>query len=109
MLRANEPGDFVIATGVRVTVKTFLAASLEPLNLDWTQFEELDEVYLRPTEVDALVGNPSKIRRLTSWEPETSAMQLAAAMTSADLRLCGSVALWLCEDASFADAFEWRY
>jgi len=101
MLQANEPDDFVVATGVPATVKTFLAASFESLNLDWTRFVELDEVYLRPTEVDALVGNPSKIRRLTSWEPETSAMQLAAAMTSADLRLC--------EDASYRDVFKWRY
>jgi GDPmannose 4,6-dehydratase len=101
MLQADEPNDFVVATGVPATVKDFLEASFASLDLDWTKFVELDPIYLRPTEVDALVGDSSKITRVTSWEPETSAMQLASAMTAADLRFC--------EDASYRDVFKWRY
>ena len=101
MLQADEPDDFVVATGVPATVKDFLEASFGSLDLDWTKFVELDQIYLRPTEVDALVGDSSKITHLTNWRAETSALELATKMTSADLELC--------RDPQYLDVFSWRF
>jgi len=86
MLQSDQPDDFVVATGVAATVRDFLTASFESLDLDWETHVELDEDYLRPTEVDALLGDPSKIAALTGWEPSMNAMSLARLMTEFDLR-----------------------
>jgi GDPmannose 4,6-dehydratase len=101
MLQADEPDDFVVATGVSATVKDFLEASFESLDLDWTKFVEIDPIYLRPTEVDALVGDPSKITRATNWTPETTAIALAGKMTLADMNICSN--------PSYLDEFNWRF
>jgi GDPmannose 4,6-dehydratase len=101
MLQADEPDDFVVATGVSATVKDFLEASFESLDLDWTKFVEIDPIYLRPTEVDALVGNPRKIISETHWRPETSVAQLAQKMVRADVELCNN--------PKFLDEFRWRF
>jgi GDPmannose 4,6-dehydratase len=100
MLQADEPDDFVVATGVSATVKDFLEASFESLDLDWTKFVEIDPIYLRPTEVDALVGDSSKIQRITNWSPDTSVLQLAGIMTKSDISLC--------ENPNFLHSFSWR-
>jgi GDPmannose 4,6-dehydratase len=101
MLQADEPDDFVVATGVPATVRDFLESSFGSLDLDWTKFVEIDPIYLRPTEVDALVGDPSKTTRVTSWTAETSALQLAAKMTLADMELAGN--------PKYLDVFQWRF
>jgi GDPmannose 4,6-dehydratase len=101
MLQADEPDDFVVATGVSATVKDFLEASFGSLDLDWTKFVEIDPIYLRPTEVDALVGDPAKITRATKWTAATSAMQLAAKMTLADVELS--------RNPKYLDVFQWRF
>ena len=65
VLQTDEPSDLVIATGVSATVRDFLEASFGSLDLNWHDFVELDSTYLRPTEVDVLIGDHSKIYRLT--------------------------------------------
>jgi len=101
MLQADEPDDFVVATGVSATVKDFLEASFESLDLDWTKSVEIDPIYLRPTEVDALVGDPSKITGATNWTAETSAMHLASKMTLADMEFA--------RNPKDLDVFKWRF
>lgn len=101
MLQADEPSDFVVATGVATTVKDFLEASFGCLDLNWHDFVELDPAYLRPTEVDALIGDHSKINRLTGWSPDTTALDLAEKMTLADLELS--------RNPSSLDLFNWRF
>lgn len=101
MLQTDSPDDFVVATGVAATVRDFLAASFESLDLDWEKHVELDSTYLRPTEVDALVGDPSKVRSVTRWQPATDALQLAVKMTKADLESASS--------AGYLDSYAWRY
>ena len=101
MLQADEPSDFVVATGVAATVKDFLEASFGCLDLNWHDFVELDSAYLRPTEVDALIGDHSKINRLTGWSPDTTALDLAEKMTLADLELS--------RNPSSLDLFNWRF
>ena len=101
MLQVDEPNDFVVATGTSATVKDFLDASFGSLDLNWADFVELDPVYLRPTEVDALIGDHSKINRVTNWKPETSAMRLAEQMTASDLELC--------TNPDYLDVFRWRF
>jgi GDPmannose 4,6-dehydratase len=101
MLQADEPDDFVVATGVSATVKDFLEASFGSLDLDWTRFVELDPIYLRPSEVDALLGDASKITLATGWNAETSALHLATKMTLADLGLA--------RNAKYIDVYKWRF
>ena len=88
MLQADQADDFVVATGVAATVREFLDASFNSLDLNWQKYVELDENYLRPTEVDALVGDWSKIAKSTQWKPGTFAPGLAQLMTAADLQEC---------------------
>jgi GDPmannose 4,6-dehydratase len=100
MLQADGPDDFVVATGVPATVKDFLEASFGSVDLDWTKFVELDPIYLRPTEVDALVGDPSKIFNSMNWTAATSALQLAEIMTLFDIGLA--------KDSKYREVSHWR-
>ncbi len=90
MLQANEPGDFVVATGTSHTVKDFLQFSFGHVGLDWEKFVRFDEKYLRPAEVDALVGDSSRVETLTGWKPLVLAPQLAHIMVDADQRILES-------------------
>jgi GDPmannose 4,6-dehydratase len=65
MLQMDEPGDFVVATGTEYSVKDFLGFTFGHLGLDWEKFVELDSRFLRPTEVDSLIGDPGKIAAAT--------------------------------------------
>lgn len=87
MLQADEPDDFVLATGQAYSVKDFVEAAFSHVGLDWEQHVRFDERYLRPTEVDALIGDASKARAKLSWEAKTHTPELAKIMVDADLRL----------------------
>jgi GDPmannose 4,6-dehydratase len=87
MLQQDEPGDFVIATGERHSVREFCAAAFRCLDLDWVEHIGFDERYLRPAEVDLLQGDPSKARRVLGWQPKTSFDQLVCMMVASDLEL----------------------
>ncbi|MCA9787451.1 MAG: GDP-mannose 4,6-dehydratase, partial [Candidatus Cloacimonetes bacterium] len=72
MLQQDQPDDYVIATGERRSVKEFLTAVFGRLDLDWTQYVEIDSWYFRPAEVDLLQGDASKAARVLGWTPRTS-------------------------------------
>jgi GDPmannose 4,6-dehydratase len=85
MLQANEPTDYVLATGVACSVKEFVEHSFARAGLDWEKYVDFDERYLRPTEVDALIGDASKAEQLLGWKAKTSAKALADLMVDADI------------------------
>ena len=84
MLQADEPDDFVIATGTEYTVKDFLQFAFSHVGLDWEKYVKFDPRYLRPTEVDALVGDASKATKALGWTPRVLTPELAALMVDAD-------------------------
>jgi GDPmannose 4,6-dehydratase len=85
MLQVDTPDDYVLATGVGYTIREFLEASFGHVNLDWREFVRFDERYLRPTEVDALIGDASKARGTLGWTPTVDGLQLARIMVDADV------------------------
>ena len=87
MLQADEPEDFVLATGHPTTVREFLEISFDHAGLDWREHVEFDERYLRPTEVDALIGDPAKAKDKLGWEATVKAPELARLMVDADIAL----------------------
>jgi GDPmannose 4,6-dehydratase len=84
MLQHDEPSDYVVATGTSYTVRDFLRFAFEHAGLDWEKHVEFDDRYLRPTEVDSLVGDPSKAARLLGWKPQVLPPELAQIMVDAD-------------------------
>ena len=85
MLQADEPDDFVVATGVGYSVKDFVAASFERVGLDWQKYVKFDQRYLRPAEVDSLIGDASKATEKLGWKATTLAPQLAQIMVDAEV------------------------
>lgn len=93
MLQQAKPDDYVIATGETHSVQEFLDIAFGYVNLDWQAYIEFDERYLRPAEVELLIGDPSKARQQLGWEPTVTFKQLVALMVEADLQAlgCGSI------------------
>ncbi|MBI5154510.1 GDP-mannose 4,6-dehydratase [Candidatus Poribacteria bacterium] len=89
MLQHDTPEDFVVATGETHTVREFLEIAFGHADLDYNDYVEIDPRYFRPSEVDILLGDASKARRLLGWEPKVSFRDLVIMMTAADLRLAG--------------------
>jgi GDPmannose 4,6-dehydratase len=89
MLQADEPDDYVIATGEMHTVREFIDEAFAVAGLDPAAHVEVDPRYLRPTEVDELCGDASKAKRLLGWEPTTRFHALVRLMVEADLREAG--------------------
>ncbi len=87
MLQHSEPGDFVVATGEAYSVRQFLDEAFGYANLDWNEYVEIDSLYFRPTEVDYLLGDPSKARSTFGWKPKTSFQQLVRMMVDFDIHL----------------------
>ena len=87
MLQQPEPDDYVVATGEMISVRDFAERVFALLDLDWEQHVRFDPRYLRPTEVDALQGDPSKARAQLGWAPRSSVDDLIREMVDADLRL----------------------
>ena len=85
MLQQEKPSDYVVATGVGATVKDFAEASFAHVGLNWQDHVEVDQKYIRPTEVDALIGDPSKAAKELNWQAKTHWKELAALMVDADL------------------------
>jgi GDPmannose 4,6-dehydratase len=86
MLQHDEPTDFVVATNTAYTVKDFLEISFGHAGLDWEKYVRFDERYLRPTEVDALIGDAGKARDLLGWTPTILTPRLAQIMVDADIK-----------------------
>jgi GDPmannose 4,6-dehydratase len=85
MLQQKAPSDYVVATGIGATIRDFCEQSFSRVNLDWENYVELDQRYIRPTEVDALIGDNSKIKKELNWSPNTNWKELANIMVDADL------------------------
>jgi len=85
MLQQPKATDYVVATGVGATVRDFVEASFSRVGLDWKNHVEVDKRYMRPTEVDALIGDPSKIQNELSWKAKTHWKELAELMVDADV------------------------
>ena len=85
MLQKPTSGDYVVATGVGATVRDFVEAAFDQVGLDWKKYVKLEDKYLRPTEVDALIGDPSKAERELGWRASTHWKELAKLMVDADL------------------------
>ena len=87
MLQQDEPDDYVVATGIGATVKDFCEAAFARVGLNWQDHVEIDERYVRPTEVDALIGDPSKAQKKLGWKAATDWRGLAELMVDADVEL----------------------
>ena len=85
MLQHDKPLDYVLATGHAATIRDFLTHSFEHLNLNWEDFVEFDPRYLRPTEVDALIGDASLVEQELGWKAKTLTPELAKIMVDADV------------------------
>ena len=85
MLQQPDGDDFVVATNTDLSVKDFVELSFKHVNLNWEDYVRFDERYLRPTEVDTLVGDFTKAKNALSWEPSVGPEQLAAIMVEHDL------------------------
>lgn len=87
MLQQEKPDDFVIATGETHSVREFAERVFQKLDLDYKKFVEIDKRYFRPTEVDALLGDATKAKKLLGWQPKVSFEQLIDMMIDADMEL----------------------
>ena len=93
MLQQDQPDDFVLATGQAYSVRDFLRFCFEAVGLDYEQHVRFDERYLRPTEVDALIGDASKAERELGWKAQVHTPDLARIMTEFEVEALASPAL----------------
>lgn len=89
MLQQDQPDDYVVATGETYSVKEFLDISFGYVNLNWQDYIEFDERYIRPAEVDLLIGDPTKAKEKLGWEPSVTFKELVHLMVDADLAAVG--------------------
>ena len=87
MMQAGEPDDYVLATGESHSVRDFLDLAFARLDLDWQRYVEVDPKYLRPAEVDLLLGDATKARVKLGWQPKVTFKELVALMVDYDLEL----------------------
>jgi GDPmannose 4,6-dehydratase len=84
MLQADEPDDYVLATGETHTVQEFLEEAFTYVGLDWRDYVKIDPRYFRPSEVDLLIGDYSKAKEKLGWEPTVRFQELVRMMVDAD-------------------------
>ena len=89
MLQQEEPDDYVVATGVTHSVREFLDLAFDYVNLDWNKYVEFDPRYLRPAEVDLLIGDATKAKQKLGWTPAVAFEELVKIMVDADLAALG--------------------
>jgi GDPmannose 4,6-dehydratase len=85
MLQQDEPDDYVVATGVTHTVKRLLEVAFEHAGLDWQKHVKIDQRFIRPAEVDLLIGDPAKAKKALNWEPTVDFVTLVQMMVDADV------------------------
>jgi GDPmannose 4,6-dehydratase len=90
MLQADEPGDYVVATGTSYSVGDWVRMAFEHVGLDWEKHVKFDPRYLRPTEVDDLIGDASKAKELLGWQAQTYPPELVTIMVDADRARLGA-------------------
>ena len=86
MLQQDEPDDFVIATGQTHSVQRLLEVAFGHVGLNWRDYTVQDEAFMRPAEVDLLVGDPGKAKRQLGWQPEVSFEELIGMMVESDIK-----------------------
>ncbi|NJN29870.1 MAG: GDP-mannose 4,6-dehydratase [Synechococcales cyanobacterium RM1_1_8] len=89
MLQQEKPDDYVVATGETHSVKEFLEIAFGHVNLDWNDYVAFDQRYLRPTEVDLLIGDPRKAQQQLNWKTSVTFPELVQKMVDADLQALG--------------------
>ncbi len=89
MLQQSAPDDYVVATGETHEVREFLDIAFNYVNLNWQDYVKFDERYLRPSEVDLLIGDPTKAEQKLGWKRSVTFKQLVALMVEADLQAIG--------------------
>jgi GDPmannose 4,6-dehydratase len=89
MLQQDQPDDYVIATNETHSVREFLDIAFNYVNLKWENYVEFDPRYLRPAEVELLIGDPTKAKTKLGWEPEVTFEELVHLMVEADLKVLG--------------------
>lgn len=89
MLQQDQPDDYVLATGETHSIREFLDIAFNYVNLNWQDFVEFDARYLRPAEVDLLIGDPAKAKQKLGWEPSVTFEGLVKLMVDADLAALG--------------------
>jgi GDPmannose 4,6-dehydratase len=87
MLQQDHPDDYVVATNEAHSVKEFIQETFSLLDLDWEKYVDYDARYERPSEVDLLIGDPTKAKKQLGWEPKVKFKELVKIMTEADLEL----------------------
>jgi GDPmannose 4,6-dehydratase len=87
MLQQDKPDDFVIGTGKTYSVREFVQEAFSHLDLDWEKYVKLDPRFQRPAEVDLLISDPSKAKRVLGWEPKVDFKGLVRMMVDADMEL----------------------
>jgi GDPmannose 4,6-dehydratase len=88
MLQSDEPDDYVIATGEEHSVQECADIAFAHAGLDWNQYVKTDSEFLRPAEVDHLVGDATKARKQLGWQPRVSFKELVEMMVDADPSAC---------------------
>lgn len=90
MLQQDTPDDYVIATGETHTVQELVEVAFERAGLDWKKHVKIDKAFMRPAEVDLLIGDPSKAKRQLGWEPKLTFQQMIHMMVDADIERLSS-------------------
>ena len=89
MVQQDSPDDFVIAMGETHTVRELCEVAFDRVGLDWEEHVVIDERFLRPAEVDLLIGDPTKAKKVLGWAPTTTFEELVHMMVDSDLELVG--------------------
>jgi GDPmannose 4,6-dehydratase len=90
MLQQDQPDDYVVATGETHTVKELVQIAFDRAGLDWESYVKIDPAFMRPAEVDLLVGDPAKAMKQLGWKPKVSFEQLVHMMVDADIERLSS-------------------
>lgn len=93
MLQQDNPDDYVLATGETHTIREFCEEAFGYIGLDYHDYVEIDPRYFRPSEVDLLIGDPSKAKKVLGWEPAVKFKELVKMMMDADMELAKKEAM----------------
>ena len=87
ILQQKKPQDFVVATGKQFTVRDFAREAFKYVNLNYKDFVKINKEFIRPSEVDTLLGNPIKAKNILKWKPRVNFQQLVRDMVTSDLKI----------------------
>ena len=85
MMQAQTPDDYIIATGEQQTLRNFVVGAFESVDLDWENYVRIDPAFFRPTEVNVVVGDPSKAREKLGWQPSMNFAGLIEFLMEAEM------------------------